>query len=235
MTEELFDRLYQELDTERKHWNSNWKEQGLYRHEPDSGEDLGNVCGLGAKPGYLFLFEYLVTKKPRVVLEYGPGVSTYFMNRVIEECNLPTKVIAFENDLQYYTQIQSAGTMDKWQSIRLVPMLLEHVMDNHERPFSTAQYVHDYDSLEKVDLIIIDGPHVNRYGVTITNNISKFVDYWGFYPDLYFDERVPTREYYEKKKAIFEKEFPDRRSGEIFYPRAGAVGTSKDDTEGSRG
>lgn len=170
----------------------------------EKGFERTRVCGMD-DPDYEEIFGFINTNRPRLIVEYGSGESTYRINKYLEELNYGGRIVSFEDTEYWYNAIKEGG-LDPWGSVNLAEtefVEVEHPMFNTPRP--AARYVHSYEGLEEVDFVIIDGPDLKnpKFPVTLNTTVN-LLDMWEkfhrFIP-YFIDGRSGTKEFYAAYEA----------------------------------
>lgn len=104
--------------------------------------------------------DYIIENRPKHIVEYGGGESTYAINQLLKELDYGGKITAFENDPIFY-QISIDQGWNLNNSIKLVDV--EYV----DKTKGYLRYVHPVEEVENVDFVIIDGPN---YQVFLTDD-----------------------------------------------------------------
>ena len=115
-----------------------------------------------------------ITKfKPKHIIEYGPGFSTYLISKVIKDLDYNIKFTSYEDRPQYYNYIKEYG-MDPLNVVELVDYQITVKDDLYY-----FEYLHDYEKHKDVDCIFIDGPGkltvYDKYKPNINLNLEKFI------------------------------------------------------------
>ena len=65
----------------------------------------------------MYLIAYIHIKKPMTILEYGSGKSTYIMSKVMTDLNYGGRLIAYEDNEDWYKRNKDLGLYENaWQS-----------------------------------------------------------------------------------------------------------------------
>lgn len=141
-------------------------------------------CG---ESDYIFLIDYLSKNRLKHIVEYGSGVTTFLISKLIQDLNLDTKFDSYEDLPNYYYHTRKKYNISK-ECLHLVD--IEQVTKN------TGRYVHSYDGFNDVDFVIIDGPRAS-WGITL--NYEDICSTFSITPNLWIDGRIKCREYYIDK------------------------------------
>ncbi len=149
---------------------------------------------------YLGAMKYIIENKPKFVLEYGGGRSTYILTLLINELDYGGKIIGIEESKKWWDHHNENGS-NEFNNIILVG---NNIID--EDKFT---YVHDLESYKHVDFVILDGPDYRLYGdrLGVTLNLKLLVDYIGKEIPYFIDGREGCVKYY--KKLGYTSEVPD--------------------------
>ena len=149
---------------------------------------------------YLGAMKYIIENKPKFVLEYGGGRSTYILTLLINELDYGGKIIGIEESKKWWDHHNENGS-NEFNNIILVG---NNIID--EDKFT---YVHDLESYKHVDFVILDGPDYRSYGdrLGVTLNLKLLVDYIGKEIPYFIDGREGCVKYY--KKLGYTSEVPD--------------------------
>lgn len=105
------------------------------------------------------LNEILGDKKPNHIVEYGPGFTTVFIKRILEDIDRPVKFYSYENDAKYYNYLLEKG-FDIQDVVEVVDLEVKEVQDTYH-----VTYNHDLEKHRDVDFVFIDGPgHITLNG-----------------------------------------------------------------------
>lgn len=110
---------------------------------------------------YRLLYDYIIEHKPKHIVEYGSGYSTWFLYNVINDLNLNTKLTSYENDTVFYNYIIDNFSFLK-NTVNLVDIgCVDTVVCKHRvlaQEYTSCRFLHSYKDIEEVDFVIIDGP-----------------------------------------------------------------------------
>jgi hypothetical protein len=142
-------------------------------------------------------FKWIVENKPKLIVEYGGGSSTKWINQLLDELDYGGKVIAYENNPEWLEYANNKGE-NEHGSIRLAQ--IEVV--NRDKGY--VRYVHPIEDVEEVDLVIIDGPDYRVFLDTrghpsnATDNLELIVNHLGREVPYFIDSRTGVVEYYKR-------------------------------------
>lgn len=151
------------------------------------------LCGIGDED-YEIITSYIIENKPKLIVEYGSGESTYYINNLLDELGYGGRIVSFEDTELYYNVIKDYG-WDEKNSVNLVPIELG-VVDG----WTGARYLHSYEGLEEVDYVIIDGPDIGKLDVNTTFNLLDMWEKFGRFIPYFIDGREGTKRFYEQQQ-----------------------------------
>ena len=98
------------------------------------------------------------TKKPRIIVEAGSGVSTIVAGYVLKRFSIPGKVVSLDHDEKYAEltrqQIMLHGLQDFCEVVH-TPITSFTIAGNQHKWYDISKYSFEKDS---VDLLLVDGP-----------------------------------------------------------------------------
>jgi|LWDU01.1.fsa_nt_gi hypothetical protein len=144
---------------------------------------------------YLSGYEYIVEHKPKFIVEYGGGKSTFDITELVNFLDYGGKVVGYESDEHWYnTHIEEGWNFHN--NLKLV-----NVVQDEYDGVSGVRYVHPIEDIVGVDFIILDGPELTIYTPypDTTFNIMDIVDYTGQEIPYFIDGRTGAREFYKDK------------------------------------
>lgn len=153
------------------------------------GKPWKQICGID-DIDYQILTEYITENKPKLIVEYGSGESTWYINNLLDELDYGGRIVSFEDNEYYYNLIKEYG-LDPKGSVNLVP--LETGLEDGS---SGARYIHSYEGLEDVEYVIIDGPDIGKLGVNTTYNLLDMWRKFNRFIPYFIDGRGGTVEFY---------------------------------------
>lgn len=165
----------------------------------EKGFERTRVCGMD-DIDYHEIFEFIDTNRPKLIVEYGSGESTYMINKYLEELNYGGRIISFEDTEYWYNAIKQGG-LDPWGSVHLAETeYIEITHPGHSKLVPAARYIHSYEGLEEAEFCIIDGPDLRnpKFPKTLNTTVN-LLDMWEkfhkFIP-YFIDGRTGTKEFY---------------------------------------
>lgn len=144
---------------------------------------------------YSKAFEWIVDNRPMLIVEYGAGSSTHYINQLLDELNYGGKVIAYENNPIWLEYANSRGE-NEHGSIRLAEIEITN------RELGYCRYVHPIEDIEGVEMVIIDGPDYrtlldyNGNPFNSTDNLELIVKHLGREVPYFIDSRMGVVNYY---------------------------------------
>ena len=141
---------------------------------------------------YMSAITYIMENKPKFVVEYGGGQSTWILSELINYLDYGGKVVGYENDEYYYNQHIEKG-WNKYNNIKLVD-----IIESTEFNTRGVRYIHPIEDIKEVDFVIIDGPDLRDFesdpGTTF--NLMDIVNHLGYEIPYFIDGRTGTRDFY---------------------------------------
>ena len=129
-------------------------------------------------------FDYIIENKPKHIVEYGGGQSTYFINQLLDELDYGGKVTAYEDNPKFFNYSVEQG----WNINNSIKLVDTEIIDQE---LGILRYVHSLDEIVDVDFIILDGPDYREFldnqghpfNVTdnievIFNGLNKTIPFW---------------------------------------------------------
>jgi hypothetical protein len=150
-------------------------------------------CGILGKDGkYFSALEYIIANKPKLILEYGGGQSTFIIGTLLKELNYGGKIISFEDSKKYYDYHVAEGYNTN-----------NNIIYNPECEINGKffTYIHDLEPYKDVDFIIIDGPDQRVSNTEVTLNLELFVKYLKKEIPYFMDGRSGSVDYYKDEKG----------------------------------
>ena len=175
------------LNSIREEWKANWQSKGV-----DADR---RVCGMDDHD-FDIILGYICKYKPKHILEYGSGESTYIINKQLEELGYGGKITSYENNQYWYNKIKTGGLDDYNSVIYAECNLLEERILNKV----CVRYEHPLEHLADVDLVLLDGPDLRAYNpcADVTINLMDLVNYTGNQIPFYVDGRRGTQQFYDQ-------------------------------------
>ena len=161
-----------------------------------TGTDDSTMSGMEAWD-YEFLVRYITENKPKNIVEYGSGISTYMIDKLLTELDYGATFISFEDDPYWYEKIQKSG-LDLNNRVQLVDITTHTVelTKDFTKSYIGVRYEHGYENMQETDLVLIDGPELNKLNADTTLNLHDMVNTIGYVPTYWIDGRHRTVQYY---------------------------------------
>lgn len=144
---------------------------------------------------YKNAFNFIEENKPALIVEYGSGGSTLHLYNCLKELNYGGRLITYEDSEQYRNIL-----VDEFpylaDTIKIAP--IEFV----DKVKGKVKYVHDYEEIKDVELVIIDGPdyrvHKTANGLpsNLTTNLEDINNYFNKHVPYFIDGRSGCVNYY---------------------------------------
>ena len=145
---------------------------------------------------YVSAINHIIENKPKFVVEYGGGQSTFLLTELINYLDYGGKVIAYESEEYWYNYSIEKG-WNKHNNINFV-----EVEETTEDGCTGVRYIHPMEDIQGVDFVIIDGPNLrieyHSNGPNTTFNLKDIVEYVGYEVPFFIDGRSGTVEYYDR-------------------------------------
>ena len=144
---------------------------------------------------YKQAFKFIEENKPKLIVEYGSGGSTYSLYKCLEELNYGGKLITYEDNSEWYNDIISNFPFLK-DSVKLVE--IETV--NSKKGY--LRYNHNLEDIKEAELVILDGPDYKLFLTedggpsNVTTNLEDIVNYLGKEIPFFIDGREGCVRYY---------------------------------------
>jgi len=148
---------------------------------------------------YISAFNYIIENKPKFVVEYGGGQSTWLLTELINYLDYGGKVIGYECNEYWYNDHVKKG-WNKHNNIKLVD-IVEYVLKKEDfNDTRGVRYLHPIEDIEGVDFVIIDGPDLHpkhwENNPSTTFNLMDIVNHIGYEIPFFIDGRDGTRNFY---------------------------------------
>jgi len=145
--------------------------------------------------------QFIKTHKPKLIVEYGGGQSTYIIDKLLDELDYGGKIIAFEDNKIFFDEANDKGWNYK-NSIQLVESIgyTENIAGKN---VNVVKYIHEYTDILNAEFVIIDGPDLRRFDPypESTMNLKELVDLTGKEIPFWVDGRRGTQHmYYNRLK-----------------------------------
>lgn len=155
-------------------------------------------------------------KKPKVIVEFGSGISTFFLLKTVEKLGIETKIISYEQDIEYGKKTKEfLLDYDRKKRVELRLCEVDYFIFNDSRFVAYK----DPDYPTKIDFLYVDGPVIyeKSYNTNlimsgdiirlIHNNIfPEFIALDKKY-DLYFAIKKLCKKFYKTKFDFIYKVF----------------------------
>lgn len=135
--------------------------------------------------GLFFLGNDILLNNKKNILEFGSGISTIYMARLIEKYNLDTRITTVEHNFGYLSNLKeviSQSNLDHFVSFIHAPLCTDVRMGDDNKWYDETILNECLNKSKKYDMIVIDGPpayskniELSRYGaipfaIDITSN-----------------------------------------------------------------
>lgn len=146
---------------------------------------------------YREAFTYIQEHKPKLIVEYGGGQSTVYVEMILEELGYGGRVVGFESEQKWFDNHTELG-YNKNGSIRLAPIKVVDYQKGY------LEYDHSYDDLLDVEMVILDGPDYREYLAAdgnpsnVTLNLERLVEAKGEEIPFFIDGRRGCVQYYTR-------------------------------------
>jgi hypothetical protein len=110
--------------------------------------------------GLLHVLNYISTYQPKVIAEFGTGISTLYISRLIEQNNLSSQLYSVDHDSQW---LQKVKTMQQQAGIRSTHFVEAPLQNGYAFKGQAIQW-YDTDVVDKhiprseVEFLLIDAP-----------------------------------------------------------------------------
>ena len=148
---------------------------------------------------YLSAINHIIENKPKFVVEYGGGKSTWFLTELINYLDYGGKIVGYESEEFWYNDHVKNG-WNEHNNIKLVDAV-EYVLKNDNcRDTAGVRYIHPIEDVEGVDFVIIDGPDLSdelwEYNPGTTFNLMDIINHIGYEIPFFIDGRDGTQDFY---------------------------------------
>ncbi len=147
---------------------------------------------------YKQAFEYIEEHKPKLVVEYGGGDSTYLIYKCVEELNYGGKVIGYEDNIEYFKKFN-----ETYPELKGILKLVD--IEQVDKKRGHVRYKHNIEELKDVEMVIIDGPDYKRYPTptgspsNLTTNLKELNEHFNKNITYFIDGRSGCVDYYYKE------------------------------------
>lgn len=124
------------------------------------------------------LEEIILKKKPKMIVEFGSGISTYVMSYCINKYNIESKIISFENDKSYLDKIKKELDHNILKNIDFKLVDVEF-FSKREKKFISYKDSENYLKNLNIDFCYVDGPVIfndKNYKNTISGDVIKLFE-----------------------------------------------------------
>lgn len=144
---------------------------------------------------YNAAYKFIEENKPKLIVEYGSGGSTYYLYKCLEELNYGGKLITYEDNSEWYNNLVEDFPFLK-DSVKLVEI---ETVDSKK---GYLRYNHNLEDIKEVELVILDGPDYRLFLTeenspsNVTTNLEEIVNYLGKQIPYFIDGRSGCVNYY---------------------------------------
>jgi len=158
---------------------------------------------------YLGAINYIVEHKPKFIVEYGGGQSTFAITKLLNYLDYGGKIVGYESD-EYWYEDHIKNGFNEHNNLKLVDI----TYTRRDRKYATygVGYVHPIKDIEGVDFVILDGPDLSKFrnnenpnlhgltnkDATTTFNLEDIVNHLGKQIPYFIDGRNGTVRYYQE-------------------------------------
>jgi len=114
--------------------------------------------GWAASPDFLeLIFQTIINEKPKTIVEAGSGLSSLIVGYTLKQYEINGKLITFDDKFQYAEKTKQL--VEKHNLSNFVNIINTEIQDYNYDNISFKWYdSRSFESLKKIDLLIIDGP-----------------------------------------------------------------------------
>jgi len=149
---------------------------------------------------YMSAINYIIENKPKFVVEYGGGQSTWLLTELINYLDYGGKVIGYESNEDWYNDHVKKG-WNEHNNVKLVD-----IVESTHSGTAGVRYLHPIEDIEGVDFVIIDGPDLHpqywENDPRTTFNLMDIVNHIGYEIPFFIDGRDGTRNFYTYNKNL---------------------------------
>mgnify|MGYP001218303042 CR=1 FL=1 len=179
---------------------------GWITHMKVKGDDWSWIEHMFTETGkYMNAINHIIENKPKFVVEYGGGQSTWLLTELINYLDYGGKVIGYEHEEFWYNNHVERG-WNEHNNIKLVDAVEDVFKSDDVRDTNGIRYVHPIEDIEGVDFVIIDGPDLREELweniPTTTFNLMDIVNHIGYEIPFFIDGRQGTRDFYTLNPKI---------------------------------
>jgi hypothetical protein len=164
----------------------------------------------------IHLEKIIAIKKPKVIVEFGSGLSTFFLLKTVEKLGIETKIISYEQDGEYAKNTaEFLLDYDKKKRVELRLCDVDYFIFNDSRFIAYK----DPDYPKKIDFLYIDGPVIyeksHNSNLVMAGDIIRLI-HNNIFPefialdkkyDLYFSTKKLCKKFYKTKFDFIYKSF----------------------------
>lgn len=145
---------------------------------------------------YLGVLNYIYEHKPKLIIEYGGGKSTYCLKLLLDDLDYGGKVVGFEDNKIWYDDHVRKG-FNEDNIIKLVDTEYDEYF-TERLTWRGRRYLHSYEEYKDVDLVILDGPDFrdDPYDPHTTFNLMDMVELFERDIPFFIDGRTGTTGFY---------------------------------------
>jgi hypothetical protein len=160
----------------------------------------------------IHLEKIIAIKKPKVIVEFGSGLSTFFLLKTVEKLGTETKIISYEQDGEYAKKTaEFLLDYDKKKRVELRLRDVDYFIFNDSRFIAYK----DPDYPKKIDFLYVDGPVIYEKSynsnLVIAGDIIRLI-HNNIFPefialDKKYDLYFSTKKFYKTKFDFIYKSF----------------------------
>ena len=143
----------------------------------------------------LYLTAYVHIKKPKSIIEYGSGFTTFLFSTMLEDLDYGGSLITFEEHEGFYKMADAIGFYEKMNGnnrVELGPLKFE---TNSDKKY--CYYDYDLNKIDSVDFVFDDGPDLIRYKCNASMCMLNLKKHFDSSFDFLIDGRIGQQEYYK--------------------------------------
>tara|TARA_B100000674_G_scaffold463599_1_gene444719 strand:- start:84 stop:686 length:603 start_codon:yes stop_codon:yes gene_type:complete len=148
---------------------------------------------------YMSVIKYIIKNKPKFIVEYGGGQSTWMLTELINYLDYGGKIVGYEGEEFWYNAHVKAG-WNEHNNVKLVDAVEDVFENDGYRVVNGIRYVHPMEDIEGVDFVILDGPDLReelwKNNPSTTFNLMDIVNHIGYEIPFFIDGRLGTRDFY---------------------------------------
>lgn len=144
---------------------------------------------------YKAAFKFIEENKPKLIVEYGSGDSTYYLYKCLEELNYGGKLITYEDNPEWYNK-----SLKDFPFLKDVLKLVK--VQTVDSKLGYLKYDHKLEDIKEVEMVVIDGPDYRLFLTedggpsNVTTNLEDIVNYLGKEIPFFIDGREGCIGYY---------------------------------------